>query len=280
MDRSLHKFYSNSDLPRQPHIPRTAPHIHAKLPTRHHPLCPIPNTQIPPPQLERRSTASSHSEIDLIESSELLRRRIRTRGIPQVQLRHLGTRHTTRVGNLRGDGGHGFEEVGWATGGFGSGSGAGGWGPGYAKGVVGEVSVGWVSQLVTKQQNNLTTGRKNKSLTKTETKFVARFDVVLVEVAVVDEEVPGCVVPGCYCRAVVGRLLGDRVGKFTARGGGAVEDVYETVAGLLAWGVCQYCASSDTVWNMQTYLEDRPRRQQRRSGSRCRVPRSRVQRCG
>ena len=70
-------------------------------------------------------------------------------------------------------------------------------------------------------------------LTKTEAKFVARLDVVLVEVAVVDEQIPGCVVAGSDCRAVVGRLLGDRVGKFAARGCGAVKDVYETVAGLL-----------------------------------------------
>ena len=63
-------------------------------------------------------------------------------------------------------------------------------------------------------------------LTKTEAKLEARRNVILVEVTVVDKEIPVCVVAGSYCSAVIGSLLGDRVGKFAARGCGAVENVY------------------------------------------------------
>ena len=103
-------------------------------------------------------------------------------------------------------------------------------------------------EVVVNKKNYLIARGREKMLTKTETEFVAWLDVVLVKVAVVDEEVPGCVVAGCDCRAVVGRLLGDRVGKFTAGGGGAVKDIYETVAGLLALSVCVSISIHLVLW--------------------------------
>ena len=72
------------------------------------------------------------------------------------------------------------------------------------------------------------------ALTQPVAKFVARTDVGLVEVAVVNVEPLGiAVVARLNSRAVIGCGLCDGVGQLAGRGGGAVENVGEAVAGLL-----------------------------------------------
>jgi hypothetical protein len=72
-------------------------------------------------------------------------------------------------------------------------------------------------------------------LTKTEAKLEARCDLLLIETAVVDEQVPVAIIARHDLSAVVTCLLGDGVRQLAAWGGDTVEDVDETVTGFLAY---------------------------------------------
>lgn len=133
---------SNSNLPRQPNIPRTRPNKNPKLPTRNNPLPTLPNTQIPPPQFKRRRPTRPRLQLKFTKPTELLRRRVGRRRVPDVELRHLCARDAAAVGYLGGHGGDGFEEVGCTAGGDFAGCGTAGRGAGYGEGGVGEVCVG------------------------------------------------------------------------------------------------------------------------------------------
>lgn len=136
----------NIQTPRQPHIPRTRPHAHAKPPRRHNPLLPrrIPITQIPPPQIKRRRPARTRRQFQLGKTPELLGRGSRRRGREhEVQLRDLGAVDAAAVGDGCGDGCHGLPEVGGAAGDGGARGRARGGGGGDFEGGVGEVCVGW-----------------------------------------------------------------------------------------------------------------------------------------
>jgi hypothetical protein len=71
--------------------------------------------------------------------------------------------------------------------------------------------------------------------TKSKAELEARFNVVLVKPAVVDEEVPGVVVSANDACAVIAGLFGDGVRELPAGRGNAVENISEAVSGFLAW---------------------------------------------
>lgn len=134
---------SHNNFSRQPNIPRASAHKNVKLPTRHNPPPAIPNTQISPPQLERRHPTSSGLQLDLVEPAELLRRCRRCRRwVRNVKLWDFGASHAAAVGYLCGYGRDGFKEIGRPARGFGTGCRAWGGGASYGEIGIGEICVG------------------------------------------------------------------------------------------------------------------------------------------